>query len=81
MSSTSIYSPQLKPSRYVQLAQLLRTRGESAPHGRMVRRTSNNYKGRLKPVSAVRKSQARTVHPPRPDSPGPINLEYQSTTS
>jgi hypothetical protein len=81
MSSTSIYSPQLKPSHYVQLAQLLRTRGRPAPHGRTVRRTSNNYKGRLKPVSAVRKSQARTVHPPGPDSSGPVNLEYQSTTS
>jgi hypothetical protein len=50
MSSTSIYSPQLKPSRYVQLAQLLRSRGRCAPHVRTVRRTSNGYKDRLKPV-------------------------------
>ena len=63
----------------MQLAQLLRTRGESAPHGRMVRHTSNNYKGRLKPVSAVRKSQAGTVRQPKPDGPGPVNLKCQST--
>ena len=78
-SSTSIYSPQLKPSRYVQLAQLLRTRGRCALHVRMVRRTSNGYKDHLKPVSAIRKSQARTVRPPRSDGLGPVNMKYQST--
>jgi hypothetical protein len=31
MSSTYIYSPQHKASRYVQLAQVLRTRGRSVP--------------------------------------------------
>jgi hypothetical protein len=41
----------------VQLVQVLRTSGQSAPHGRTVRRTSNGYKERLKPVSAVRKNQ------------------------
>jgi hypothetical protein len=61
MSSTSIYSPQLKHSRYVQLAQVLRRHGRSVLYGRMVRRTSNGYKDRLKLVSAVRKSQTRTV--------------------
>jgi hypothetical protein len=64
----------------VQLVQVLRTRGRSAPHGRTVRRTSNGYKYRLKPVSAVIKSQAWTVRPPRPDGPGPVNMEYQSTS-
>jgi hypothetical protein len=39
----------------VQLAQLLRTCGWSAPHGWMIRRTSNDYIDRLKPVRAVRK--------------------------
>jgi hypothetical protein len=63
----------------VQIAQLLRTRGRSAPHGRTVRRTSNGYKDHLKHVSVVRKSQARTVRPPEPDGPGSVNLEYQST--
>jgi hypothetical protein len=80
MRSTSIYNPQLKPSRYVQLAQLLHTHRRSAPHGWTVRRTSNDYKDHLKPVSAIRKSQARTVRPPRPNGPGPINLENHSTS-
>jgi hypothetical protein len=75
MSSTSIYSPQHKHRRYVQLAQLLRTRGWSALHGRTVRRTNNGYIDRLKPLRAVRKSQGRTVRPPGPDGPGPVNLE------
>jgi hypothetical protein len=51
----------------------------SSTHTRTVRRTGNSYKDRLKPVRAVRKSQARTVRPPRPDDPRPVNLEYQST--
>jgi hypothetical protein len=55
MSSTLIYSPELKHSRYVQLAQVLRMRGRSTPHGRTIRCTSNDYKDRLKFVSAVRK--------------------------
>jgi hypothetical protein len=76
MSSTSIYSPQLKPSRYVQLAQLLRTRGLSAPYGRTVRCTSNGYKNCLKPINTVRKSQVRMVCSPGLDDPGPVNLEY-----
>jgi hypothetical protein len=63
----------------VQLAQVLCTHGLSAPQGRTVCRTSNGYKVRLKPISAVRKSQARTVRPPGPDGPGPINMEYHST--
>jgi hypothetical protein len=63
----------------VQLAQLLHTRGRFVPHGRTIRRTSNSYKDHLKPVSAVRKSQARTVRPPRPEGLGPVNLENQST--
>ena len=74
-SSTSIYSPQLKHSRYVQLAQLLRTRGRSAPHGRTARRTSNDYMDRLNPVRAIRKSQGRTVRPPGLDDSRPVNLE------
>jgi hypothetical protein len=41
MSSPSICSPLLISNRYVQLAQLLRTRGRSAPFGRTVRRTGN----------------------------------------
>jgi hypothetical protein len=45
-------------SRYVQLAQLLRTRGRSGPHGRTVRRTSNGYIDRLKHVRVVRKVKA-----------------------
>jgi hypothetical protein len=61
MSSTSIYSPQHKPSHYVQLAHVLRTRGRSAPHGRTVHHTNNGYNDRLKLVSAIKKSQARTV--------------------
>jgi hypothetical protein len=79
MSSTSIYSPQLKPSRYVQLAQVLPTRRRSTTHGRMVHRTSNDYKDRLKFVRAIRKSQARMVRPPGPDGPEPVILEYHST--
>jgi hypothetical protein len=81
MSSTSIYSPQLKLSRYVQLAQLLRTRGWSTPHGWTIRRTSSSYKNRLKPISTVRKSQTRAVCPLGLDGPGPVNLENQSTAS
>jgi hypothetical protein len=53
----------------MQLAQVLRTRGRSAPYGWMVRRTSNDYKDCLKPVGAVRKSQARMVRALRPDGP------------
>jgi hypothetical protein len=41
-SSPSIYSPPHISNRYVQLAQFLRTRGWSAPLGRIVRRTSND---------------------------------------
>jgi hypothetical protein len=48
-------APQHICSRYVQLAQFLRTRGRSAPYGRTVRRTNNDYIDRLKPVRAVRK--------------------------
>jgi hypothetical protein len=55
MSSTSIYSPQHIHSRYVQLAQLLRPRGLSAPYGRTVLHTSNGYIDRLKPVRTVKK--------------------------
>jgi hypothetical protein len=47
-----------------------------APHGRTVRRTSNGYKDHLKHVGAVRKSQARTIHPTGPDGPRPVNMEY-----
>jgi hypothetical protein len=43
MSSPSIYSTPLKSNRYVQFAHFLRTRGRSAPYGRTVRRTHNNY--------------------------------------
>jgi hypothetical protein len=57
-SSTSIYSPQHIHRRYVQLAQLLRTHERSAPRGRTVRRTSNDYIDRLKPVKAIRKVKA-----------------------
>jgi hypothetical protein len=63
----------------VQLAHVLRTRGRSAPYGRTFPRTSNDYKDRLKHVSAVRKSQARTVRPPRLDGLGPVNMNYQTT--
>jgi hypothetical protein len=63
MSYTSIYSPQHIYSRYVQLAQFLRTRGRSAPYGRTVRCTSNNYIDRLKPVKVVRKVKVgRSAH-------------------
>jgi hypothetical protein len=41
-SSPSIYSRLQISNRYVQLAQLLRTRERSAPLGRTVRRTSNS---------------------------------------
>jgi hypothetical protein len=58
MRSTSIYSPQHIHSRYVQLAQLLRTRGRTVPYGWMVRRTSNGYINRLNPVRDVRKVKA-----------------------
>jgi hypothetical protein len=79
MVSTSIYSTQHKTSHYVQLAQILRTRGLSVPYGRMVHRTSNGYNAHLKPVSAVRKNQAQTVCQPRPNSPGPVKKKCQST--
>jgi hypothetical protein len=50
-------------SRYVQLAQFLRTRGRSVPYGRTVRRTSNDYIDRLKPVRAIRKVKVgRSAH-------------------
>ena len=55
---TSPQHPQHKHSCYVQLAQLLRTRERSAPHGQTVRRTSNGYIDHLKPVRAVRKVKA-----------------------
>jgi hypothetical protein len=56
-------TPQLICSRYVQLAQFLRTRGRSAPYGQTVRRTSNGYIDRLKPVRAVRKVKVgRSTH-------------------
>jgi hypothetical protein len=42
-------------ARNVHLAQLLRTCGRFAPYGRTVRRTSNGYIDRLKPVRAIRK--------------------------
>jgi hypothetical protein len=42
MISPSIYSPLHISNRYVQLAQLLRTRGRFAPLGRTVRHTSNS---------------------------------------
>jgi hypothetical protein len=45
----------------------------------MVRHTSNDYNSRLKPISAVRKSQAQTVRQSRPDGPGPVNLKHQSS--
>jgi hypothetical protein len=41
-SSPYIYSPPQNSNHYVQLAQILRTRGRSAPLGRTVRRTSND---------------------------------------
>jgi hypothetical protein len=41
-SSPSIYSSLHISNRYVQLAQLLHTRGRSTPLGRTVRRTSND---------------------------------------
>jgi hypothetical protein len=67
-------APQHKPSRYVQLAHVLRTRGRSASRG-----TSNGYKDRLKPASAVRKNQPQTVRPPRLDNLGPVNMKCQTT--
>jgi hypothetical protein len=75
MRTTSIYSPQHKASRYVQLAHILRTRGRSAPYGRTVHCTSNSYNSHLKHVSAVRKSQAWMVRQPRLDGPGPVNMK------
>jgi hypothetical protein len=71
--------PQHKASRYVQLAQVLRTRGWSAPHGRTVCLTSNGYNARLKCIRVVRKSQARTVCQPRLDGPGLVNMRCKST--
>jgi hypothetical protein len=41
-SSPSIYSPPHISNRYVQLAQFLRTRGRSAPLGRIVHRIGND---------------------------------------
>jgi hypothetical protein len=79
MSSTSIYSPHLNTSHYVQLAHILRTRGRSAPYGCTVDRISNGYNSHLGHVSAVRKSQAQMVCQPRPDGSGPVNLKRQST--
>jgi hypothetical protein len=64
---------------YVQLAQLLRTRGRSAPLGRTVRRTSNDQISRLKYVRAARKSEVRTVRQPWSDRPKPGNKEHQSS--
>jgi hypothetical protein len=52
-------APQNMCSCYVQLAQILRTRGRSTPYGWTVRRTSNGYIDRLKPVRAVRKVKVR----------------------
>jgi hypothetical protein len=74
MSSTCIYIPPLNSSCYVQLAQHLRTRGRSAPYGRTVCRTGNNYNSCLKHVRAVRKSKTRMVRQTRLDGPGPGNL-------
>jgi hypothetical protein len=74
-----LFIAQHKPSRYVQLAHVLRTRGRSASYGRTVCRTSNGYKDRLKLASAVEKSQTWTIHPPRPDGPGPVNMKCEST--
>jgi hypothetical protein len=79
MSSPSIYSPLHISNRYVQLAQLLRTRGWSAPLGWMVRRTCNDYISCLKYVRAVRKSEVQTVRQPWPDCPKPGNMEHQSS--
>jgi hypothetical protein len=70
--------PDLNTSCYVQLAHILRTRGWSAPYGRTVCRTSNDYNSCLKLVSAVRKIQARMVRQPRPDGLGLVNLKCQS---
>jgi hypothetical protein len=55
------------------------THADGSRLDRTVRHTSNGYKDYLKPDSVVRKSQAQTVHPPGPDGPGPINMEYQNT--
>jgi hypothetical protein len=56
-------APQHICSYYVQLAQILRTRGRSAPYDRMVRCTSNDYIDCLKPVRAVRKVKVgRAAH-------------------
>jgi hypothetical protein len=43
----------------VQLAQILRARGQSTPYGRTIRHTSNEYIDYLKPVKAVRKVKVR----------------------
>jgi hypothetical protein len=56
-------APQHKCSCYVQLAQILCTRGRSAPYGQMVRHTSNGYIDCLKPIRAVRKVKVgRSAH-------------------
>jgi hypothetical protein len=57
-SSPSIYSTQLKSNCYVQFAHVLRTHGRSAPQGRTVRRTYNDYFSRLKSVRAIRKARS-----------------------
>jgi hypothetical protein len=49
------------------------------PYGRTVRRTSNGYFSRLKPVSVVRKSAVRTVRQQWLDRPRPSNMLHQST--
>jgi hypothetical protein len=79
MGYTSIYSPPHNFNRYVLEAHILRTRGRSAPYGRTVRHTSNNYNPHSKHVSAVRKSQAQTVRQPQPNGSRPIDLKHQST--
>jgi hypothetical protein len=60
-------------------AHILRTRVRSAPYGRTIHHTGNGYNSCLKLVSAVRKSQVRTVRQPRPDGSRPSNLKHQST--
>jgi hypothetical protein len=49
------------------------------PYGRMIRRTSNNYNYHFKPISAVKKSQARMVRQPQPNGSVPGNLKHHST--
>jgi hypothetical protein len=73
---TSTYSPPHNSNRYVLEAHILSTRGRSVPYDRTIHRTNNNYNSRLKPISAIRKNQARTVRQPRPDGPRPGNLKH-----